>query len=189
MIGTQSTVSSVRWLRVASTGCRRFPLARTLRGRLRHGAKDCAIGSVDPCGGNAADSGASPAAHTQHVKGSARLKSGSQPPPDGYVVAPLLYFYGTDTVRGREGRELPADASVNVAFFGTGYSRVTTRKFFGGTYGFTVLLPIGANKRLESTVLDVNPGAGLEDSDQIAERSSLPMLSTSEPPNDTAPIG
>ena len=28
--------------------------------------------------------------NTQHVKGSVGLKAGSQPPPGGYVVAPLL---------------------------------------------------------------------------------------------------
>ena len=35
--------------------------------------------------------------NTQHVKGTFGLKAGSQAPPGGYVVAPLLYFYTTDT--------------------------------------------------------------------------------------------
>ena len=43
--------------------------------------------------------------NTQHVKGSVGLKGGSQPPPGGYVVAPLLYFYNTDTVKNRDGED------------------------------------------------------------------------------------
>jgi hypothetical protein len=35
---------------------------------------------------------------TQHVKGAVGLKAGSQPPPGGYVVLPLVYVYNTDTV-------------------------------------------------------------------------------------------
>jgi hypothetical protein len=33
---------------------------------------------------------------TQHVKGAAGLKAGSQPPPGGYVPLPIVYFYNTD---------------------------------------------------------------------------------------------
>ena len=29
--------------------------------------------------------------NTQHLKGSVGLKSGSQPPPGGYILAPVLY--------------------------------------------------------------------------------------------------
>jgi hypothetical protein len=36
--------------------------------------------------------------NTQHIKGTVGLKGGSQPPPDVYVIAPLIYVYGTDTV-------------------------------------------------------------------------------------------
>jgi hypothetical protein len=45
--------------------------------------------------------------NTQHVKGSAGRKAGSQPPPAGYIVAPLLYFYSADTVRNRNGEKVP----------------------------------------------------------------------------------
>ena len=44
----------------------------------------------------------------QHIKGSVGLKAGSQPPPGGYVVIPVLYFYGTDEVKNRDGETLPA---------------------------------------------------------------------------------
>src|SRR5262245_52657936 len=65
--------------------------------------------------------------NTQHLKGSAGLKAGSQPPPGGYVVAPALYFYSTDEVRDRSGNKVELiDASVTVAMFGAGYAHVTT---------------------------------------------------------------
>jgi hypothetical protein len=102
--------------------------------------------------------------NTQHVKGSAGLKAGSQPPPGGYVVAPLLYFYSADEVRTKDGDLLPFDASLNAAMFGAGYAQVTTKKILGGFYGFEVLFPVGANNRIQGTEIDQNPGAGLTDS-------------------------
>jgi hypothetical protein len=101
---------------------------------------------------------------TQHVEGSVGLKAGSQPPPGGYVVAPILYFYSTDTVKDRDGNTLLGNADITSALFGAGYSHVTTKKILGGLYGFTVLFPIGANNRIQGTEIDANPGAGLTDS-------------------------
>ena len=101
---------------------------------------------------------------TQHIKGGVGLKAGSQPPPGGYVVAPVLYFYNTDTVKDRDGDTLPGNEEITSAFFGAGYSHVTTKKILGGLYGFTVLFPLGANNRIQGTEIDANPGAGLTDS-------------------------
>ena len=101
--------------------------------------------------------------NTQHVKGVFGLKAGSQPPPGGYVVAPLLYLYNTDTVRNREGGKLPINADITAALFGAGYTHVTTKKVLGGYYGFGLLLA-GANNRIEGTNIDSNPGAGITDS-------------------------
>jgi hypothetical protein len=101
---------------------------------------------------------------TQHVKGAVGLKAGSQPPPGGYVIAPLLYFYSTDTVKDRDGDKLPINAEITSAFFGAGYSRTTSKKILGGTYGFAVLFPVGANNRIQGTEIDANPGSGLTDS-------------------------
>jgi hypothetical protein len=102
--------------------------------------------------------------NTQHLKGAVGLKSGSQPPPGGYIVAPVLYFYTTDDVRDRNGQRFPIDATITGSLFGAGYSQVTTKKILGGNYGFQVLFPLGANNRLQGTEIDANPGAGLTDS-------------------------
>ena len=102
--------------------------------------------------------------NTQHLKGSVGLKAGSQPPPGGYFVAPVLYFYSADEVKDRDGQALPVDTTLNASFFGVGYARVTTKKIMGGSYGFQVLFPAGANNRIQGTEIDANPGAGLTDS-------------------------
>jgi hypothetical protein len=101
---------------------------------------------------------------TQHIKGGVGLKAATQPPPGGYIIAPLLYFYSTDTIRNRNGDKFPITAEITTAFFGAGYSHVTTKKILGGNYGFTVVAPVGANNRLQGTEIDANPGAGLTDS-------------------------
>jgi hypothetical protein len=100
---------------------------------------------------------------TQHVKGSSGLKAGSQAPPGGYVVAPLLYFYSSDEVRNRDGDLFPVSADLNSTLFAAGYAHVTTKKILGGFYGFSVLLA-GANNRIQGTEIDQNPGAGITDS-------------------------
>jgi hypothetical protein len=102
--------------------------------------------------------------NTQHIKGGVGLKSGSQPPPGGYFVAPLLFFYNTDTVKNRDGDTLPINASITSTAFGGGFMYVTTKKVLGANYGFQVLFPLGANNRLQGTEIDQNPGAGLTDS-------------------------
>ena len=101
---------------------------------------------------------------TQHVKGAVGLKAGSQPPPGGYVPLPIAYFYNTDEVKDRDGDRLPGNADLTSAFFGVGYSQVTTKKILGGFYGFAVLFPVGANNRIQGTEIDANPGAGFTDS-------------------------
>jgi hypothetical protein len=101
---------------------------------------------------------------TQHVKGAVGLKAGSQPPPGGYVPLPIAYFYKTDKVKDRNGDTLPGNADLTSAFFGVGYSQVTSKKILGGFYGFAVLFPVGANNRIQGTEIDANPGAGITDS-------------------------
>jgi len=106
--------------------------------------------------------------NTQHLKGTAGLKSGSQAPPGVYFVAPVFYVYKADKVRDRDGQRLApvlgVDADLTSQVFGGGVSVVTTKKLLGGFYGFTVLFPIGSNNRIQGTEIDANPGAGLSDS-------------------------
>jgi hypothetical protein len=102
--------------------------------------------------------------NTQHIKGSVGLKSGSQPPPHVYVIAPYVYIYRTDTVKDRNGDPLPVDATITSVAYAGGVSVVTGKKLLGGFYGYQILAPVGVNNRLQGTEIDANPGAGLSDS-------------------------
>jgi hypothetical protein len=102
--------------------------------------------------------------NTQHIKGSVGLKAGSQPPPHVYVIAPYYYVYRTDTVKDADGNRVPIDAKITSHAYAGGVNVVTTKKILGGTYGYQVLFPVGANNRLQGTEIDANPGAGLTDS-------------------------
>jgi hypothetical protein len=104
--------------------------------------------------------------NTQHVKGSAGLKAGSQPPPGGYLVLPLLYFYTADEIRDRNGdRVLPGtNGTLDAALFGMAYLQVTTKRLLGANYGFQAVAPAWANNRIQGTEIDANPGAGITDS-------------------------
>src|SRR5262245_20642496 len=87
--------------------------------------------------------------NTQHIKGTVGLKGGSQPPPNIYVIAPLLYLYNTDELKDREGDSLPGNASVTSFAGAGGFSVVTTKKVLGGSYGFQILFPVGINNQLQ----------------------------------------
>jgi len=110
---------------------------------------------------------ATPAAaqlNTQHIKGGIGLKSGSQPPPHVYVIAPYVYIYNTDTVKDRNGDRLPIAATITSVAYAGGVSVVTSKKLFGGSYGYQILAPVGINNRLQGTEIDANPGPGISDS-------------------------
>lgn len=102
--------------------------------------------------------------NTQHVKGAVGLKSGSQPPPRVYVIAPLLYIYNTDTVKDSNGDRVPIDASITSVAYAGGVSVVTSKKLLGGFYGYQILAPVGVNNRIQGTEIDANPGPGISDS-------------------------
>src|SRR5262249_48663968 len=72
--------------------------------------------------------------NTQHIKGTVGLKGGSQPPPNIYVIAPLIYLYNTDTVKDANGNALPVNTSVTSTAFAGGFNVVTTKKVLGGLY-------------------------------------------------------
>ena len=103
--------------------------------------------------------------NTQHLKGTAGLKSGSQAPSGVYFIVPVVYVYTADQVKDHNG-ERAADFSTDLTsqLYGGGINVVTAKKLFGGFYGFQVLFPVGANNRIQGTEIDANPGAGLSDS-------------------------
>jgi hypothetical protein len=102
--------------------------------------------------------------NTQHIKGTVGLKSGSQAPSGVYFIAPLVYVYQADEVKNRDGVRLPFETDLTSQVSGGGISVVTKKKLFGGSYGFQVMFPVGANNRIQGTEIDANPGAGLTDS-------------------------
>jgi hypothetical protein len=102
--------------------------------------------------------------NTQHIKGTVGLKSGSQPPPGVYFIAPLFYVYKADEVKDRDGNGFGLGADLTSRIYGAGINAVTKKKLFGGFYGFQVIFPVGANNRIQGTEIDANPGAGLSDS-------------------------
>jgi hypothetical protein len=102
--------------------------------------------------------------NTQHLKGAVGLKAGSQPPPGGYIAAPVLYFYTADEVKNRDGGTVPIDGTLDASLFAAGYLFVTQKKILGANYGFQILFPAGANNRIQGTEIDQNPGAGITDS-------------------------
>ena len=103
--------------------------------------------------------------NTQHIKGTVGLKSGSQPPPGVYFIAPLFYVYKADEVKDRNGDRLGVgNADLTSRIYGAGVNVVTKKKLFGGFYGFQVVFPVGANNRIQGTEIDANPGGGLTDS-------------------------
>jgi hypothetical protein len=101
---------------------------------------------------------------TQHIKGTVGLKSGSQAPPGVYFIVPVFYVYKADEVKDRDGNRLASvTADLTSHVYGGGVNVVTTKKLFGGFYGFQVLFPVGANNRIQGTEIDANPGSGLTD--------------------------
>src|SRR6185436_12152538 len=98
--------------------------------------------------------------NTQHIKGGVGLKSGSQPPPHVYVIAPYVYIYNTDAIKDRNGDQFPIDASITSVAYAGGVSVVTSKKLLGGLYGYQILAPVGINNRLQGTEIDANPGGG-----------------------------
>jgi hypothetical protein len=102
--------------------------------------------------------------NTQHIKGTVGLKGGSQPPPDVYVLAPLIYVYGTDTVKDADGDPLPGNANVTTSAFAGGFSVVTSTKILGGFYGFQILFPATIDNQIQGANLGTKGGGGLTDS-------------------------
>jgi hypothetical protein len=67
--------------------------------------------------------------NTQHIKGTVGLKSGSQPPPGVYFIAPMLYVYKADQVKDRNGDRLGVvNADLTSRIYGAGVNVVTSTR-------------------------------------------------------------
>jgi hypothetical protein len=77
--------------------------------------------------------------NTQHLKGTVGLKSGSQPPPGVYFIAPIFFTYKSGQVKDRDGDRLPVSGELTSHAYGGGINVVTQKKLFGAFYGFQVL--------------------------------------------------
>ncbi len=98
----------------------------------------------------------------QNVKGDQGLKSGSQAPPGAYIAVPL-WFYDADKLKDRNGNELRF-GSLSTAVYGLALNVVTSKKIFGGNYGFLVAVPWANNRVQGANDFEADPGAGLTDS-------------------------
>jgi hypothetical protein len=88
------------------------------------------------------------------------LKSGSQPAPGIYALAPSLYRVGYDGLRNANGEKVATNIDVNMTFLITGAQVTTDKKILGATYGFQVL-PIFINNQLTVARPDVAKGTGM----------------------------
>jgi hypothetical protein len=106
------------------------------------------------------------AAHAQfngtHLKGDAGLDSGSQAPPGAYWGT-LFYWYDTSTINNRFGDQVNPNGSLNIFAGAPLVSVVTTKKFLGANYGFTIIPAVVQNASLDSPRFGENPGAGFGD--------------------------
>jgi hypothetical protein len=96
-----------------------------------------------------------------NIKGDQGLKAGTQAPPDIYYGAPL-YWYGSDTIKDREGRTFSTTGGLDMFLGGPLVNVVTTKKLLGANYGFAAVLPF-ANLRLELPRFGDDSGAGVSD--------------------------
>ena len=111
----------------------------------------------------------SPVAEGQYLglnlRGDMGLKSGSQPIPGIYIIAPLYFRSDYNGLRGPNGNAVATNIDIDVSLFTvTAISGTTKAKFLGATYGFQII-PMVMNQRLElaATGLESEEGYGFGD--------------------------
>lgn len=88
------------------------------------------------------------------------LKSGTQPDPGIYVVAPTYYRAQYDGLRSASGGSAASNVDVAMNFMITGAQVTTSKKILGATYGFQIL-PIFIDNQIAFPRPDVAKGTGL----------------------------
>jgi hypothetical protein len=95
------------------------------------------------------------------VRGDNGLKSGSQPGAGVYLTG-LVYFYDTNEIIDKDGRRFNR-VSIEQAFGGAALTYVSKKKFLGGNYSATVVLPF-ANVAIDTPQSDSKSGVAYSDS-------------------------
>src|SRR5690349_15914011 len=74
------------------------------------------------------------------IRGDTGLQSGTQPGPGVYITG-VLYFYDTNEIIDKDGRRFNR-ASIEQSVPAAALTYVSTKKFLGGNYSTTVVLPL-----------------------------------------------
>ena len=84
-----------------------------------------------------------------NLRGDVGVKSGSQPGPGMYLIAPLYYRSDYTGLRNQNGDEILSGTDVDLKLFALPAVAMTTKfKIAGATYGFQIV-PIYLNQRLD----------------------------------------
>ena len=108
-----------------------------------------------------------------NLRGDAGIKSGSQPGPGIYLIAPLYFRNDYDGLRGPNGDEILSGLNLDVNMWVLPGLAVTTKaKIAGGTYGFQIV-PLIMDQRLTLAAPGFSTGSGFGYSDMLVQPLSL----------------
>jgi hypothetical protein len=93
-----------------------------------------------------------------NLRGDYGLSAGSQPPP-GIWVGLLYPNIDIDTLRDRDGNEIPSDFDIDYHAIAPWLWWVSKTKVLGGNYSIFVA-PVWGNSALEAPVLGIDSTAG-----------------------------
>ena len=94
------------------------------------------------------------------IRGDNGLKSGSQPGPGVYLTG-IVYFYDTHEIVDANGTRFNR-VSINQEFPAAALTYVSKKKFLGGNYSATVVLPL-LNVAIDTPQKDSQSGIGYSD--------------------------
>ncbi len=94
------------------------------------------------------------------VRGDSGLQSGSQPGPGVYITG-LLYFYDTHEIIDKDGNSFNR-VSINQGIPAAALTYVSKKKFLGGNYSATVVLPL-LNVAIDTPQQTSGSGLGYSD--------------------------
>jgi len=108
-----------------------------------------------------------------NLRGDVGVKSGSQPGPGIYVIAPLYYRSDYTGIRDENGDEIVSGLNVDVKLFALpAVAMITKAKIAGATYGFQIV-PVYLNQRLNLVGSGFVTGAGYGFGDMYVQPINL----------------